>query len=88
MSATVTGRVLRNVRRDFVTGRLPAKLTRGIRVASALSVLGFAPGLSGCIIGSERPALNLDMPAAYREGFRGAPDAAFGRGLVARVPFR
>jgi multidrug efflux system outer membrane protein len=76
MSATVTGRVLRNVRRDFVTGRLPAKLTRGIRVASALSVLGFAPGLSGCIIGSERPALNLDMPAAYREGFRGAPDAA------------
>jgi NodT family efflux transporter outer membrane factor (OMF) lipoprotein len=34
------------------------------------------PGLSGCILGSERPELNLDVPATYREAPRGAPDAA------------
>ena len=30
------------------------------------------PALSGCILGSERPELNLDVPAAYREAGRGA----------------
>ena len=44
-----------------------------MRVASAL-LLG--PALSGCILGSERPDLNLDIPANYREAQRGAPDAA------------
>ncbi len=36
------------------------------------------PGLalSGCIVGSERPELNLDVPATYREAPRRAPDAA------------
>ena len=34
------------------------------------------PGVSGCILGSERPDLNLDVPAAYREAPRGQPDAA------------
>ena len=33
------------------------------------------PALSGCILGTERPDLNLDVPAAYREGGRTAPDA-------------
>jgi NodT family efflux transporter outer membrane factor (OMF) lipoprotein len=35
-----------------------------------------APGLSGCILGSERPELNLEVPAAYREAPKRAPDAA------------
>ncbi len=43
------------------------------RVAVPALLLG--PALSGCIIGSERPDLNLDMPAAYREGGHRAPDA-------------
>jgi outer membrane protein, multidrug efflux system len=34
------------------------------------------PGLSGCILGSERPELNLEVPTTYREAPRGAPDAA------------
>src|SRR3984957_3120388 len=51
-----------------------ARLVRGIRAVSALPMLGL--GLSGCILGSERPDLNLDMPATYREAPRGQPDAA------------
>ena len=50
--------------------------------ASGLGKTGFAiwalllaPALSGCILGTERPDLNLDVPAAYREGGRIAPDA-------------
>ena len=45
-----------------------------IRVALAGLLLG--PALSGCILGTERPELNLEVPANYREGGRGAPDAA------------
>jgi NodT family efflux transporter outer membrane factor (OMF) lipoprotein len=41
----------------------------------AISALLLGPGLSGCILGTERPDLNLDVPAAYREGGRVAPDA-------------
>jgi multidrug efflux system outer membrane protein len=33
------------------------------------------PALSGCILGTERPDLNLDVPASYREGGHSAPDA-------------
>ena len=47
-----------------------------MRAASALSALLLAPALSGCILGTERPELNLDVPAAYREGGRSAPDTA------------
>jgi len=47
-----------------------------IRIASAFTALLLGPGLSGCILGSERPELGLDMPAAYREAPRSAPDAA------------
>ena len=46
------------------------------RVLSALATLLLAPGLSGCILGSERPELNLEVPTAYREGSTRAPDAA------------
>jgi outer membrane protein, multidrug efflux system len=45
-------------------------------MASALTVLVLSPGLSGCILGSERPELNLEVPAGYREGSPSAPDAA------------
>jgi NodT family efflux transporter outer membrane factor (OMF) lipoprotein len=43
------------------------------KVSIAILLLG--PALSGCILGSERPDLNLDVPASYREGSRNAPDA-------------
>src|ERR1700730_12587881 len=78
MSVTVpmTGRVLQNWRRDAGTGTSRARFARNLHIASALSALVLAPGLSGCILGSERPDLNLDVPATYREASRGAPDAA------------
>jgi outer membrane protein, multidrug efflux system len=47
-----------------------------IRVASALAALLLGPGLSGCILGSEKPELGLEVPATYREGGHHAPDAA------------
>jgi multidrug efflux system outer membrane protein len=47
-----------------------------IRIAPALAVVLLAPALSGCILGSERPELNVEVPAAYREGSQRAPDAA------------
>jgi multidrug efflux system outer membrane protein len=46
------------------------------RIASALAALLLGPGLSGCILGSERPELNLDVPTTYREANHSAPDAA------------
>ena len=45
-------------------------------MAPVLTALLLAPGLSGCILGSERPELNLEVPAAYREAPKRAPDAA------------
>jgi len=53
-----------------------ARLDERIRNAAAL-LLGLS--LSGCILGSERPDLNLEIPATYREESRqsrGAPDMA------------
>jgi multidrug efflux system outer membrane protein len=58
------------------TGALPARRRGGIRAAPALAVLLLAPGLSGCILGSERPELNLEVPAAYREAQKSSVDAA------------
>jgi outer membrane protein, multidrug efflux system len=64
-----------------MTGKLPEKALRdfrarsggGLRLAMAALLLG--PALSGCILGSERPELNLEVPAAYHEGGHKAPDA-------------
>jgi NodT family efflux transporter outer membrane factor (OMF) lipoprotein len=42
----------------------------------ALAAVLLAPGLSGCILGSERPELNLEVPGGYRETSKRAPDAA------------
>ena len=47
-----------------------------IRAASAMAVLLLSPALSGCILGSERPELNLEIPANYREAPRRTADAA------------
>src|SRR6201996_1335095 len=58
------------------SGTLPAWRRGGFRVAPALAVLLLAPGLSGCILGSERPELNVEVPGAYREGPKHAADAA------------
>jgi multidrug efflux system outer membrane protein len=46
-----------------------------IRIASALTALLLGPGLSGCILGSEKPELGLEVPTGYREGGH-TPDAA------------
>jgi outer membrane protein, multidrug efflux system len=48
-----------------------------LRIAFALSALLLSPVLSGCILGTERPELNLEVPADYREAQHSrAPDAA------------
>jgi outer membrane protein, multidrug efflux system len=51
----------------------PGRLGRKAR--AAISALLFGPALSGCILGTERPDLNLEIPATYREAGRAAPDA-------------
>jgi outer membrane protein, multidrug efflux system len=52
---------------------IPAGKRRAVFAALALAL---SPCLSGCILGSERPELNLDVPPAYRAAPRAAPDAA------------
>jgi multidrug efflux system outer membrane protein len=47
-----------------------------LRAASVLFVLAVSPNLSGCILGSERPELNLEIPATYRAGPKARADAA------------
>jgi multidrug efflux system outer membrane protein len=64
MSATVPTRV-------HVTG-----LRGRFRTALTLGALLLSPVLSGCILGTERPELNLEVPAAYREASSRSPDAA------------
>src|SRR3954453_2437602 len=46
------------------------------RAARAVFVLALTPALSGCILGSERPDLNLEVPTAYRAASHAAPDAS------------
>jgi outer membrane protein, multidrug efflux system len=52
-----------------------ARLGGKSRLGVAISALLLAPALSGCL-GPERPDLNLEIPAAYREGGHTAPDRA------------
>ena len=42
----------------------------------ALAALALGPVLSGCILGTERPGLNLEVPAAYRAAPKSNADAA------------
>jgi NodT family efflux transporter outer membrane factor (OMF) lipoprotein len=60
----------------FARWTLAARFGGGTRLVSALGALLLAPALSGCILGSERPELNLEVPGAYREASSRAPDAA------------
>jgi multidrug efflux system outer membrane protein len=58
---------------------VPAKVLRhSLRRArpGALVALALAPLLSGCILGTERPELNLEVPAAYRAAPKSNADAA------------
>ena len=55
---------------------LLARFSGSARIASALPAILLAPVLSGCILGTERPELALEVPAAYREASPRAPDAA------------
>ena len=58
-----------------MTGKV-SRTSRGLnKVAVAVSALLLGPALSGCILGTERPDLNLELPVAYREGDHNAPDA-------------
>lgn len=45
-------------------------------MASILCMALLAPTLSGCILGTERPDLNLEVPTSYHEAAHGAPDTA------------
>jgi NodT family efflux transporter outer membrane factor (OMF) lipoprotein len=47
-----------------------------LRIASAIAVFLLSPVLSGCILGTEKPELNLEVPTGYREGPSRSPDAA------------
>jgi outer membrane protein, multidrug efflux system len=61
-----------------MTGEVPERILRNSRarlVRLALSAFLLGPALSGCILGSERPDLNLEVPATYREGGHRAPDS-------------
>src|SRR5438552_673738 len=70
--------ILRHIRSHARIEPSPARPPGGgrLRAALALFTLAVGPGLSGCILGSERPDLNLDMSATYRAAPRGAADAA------------
>src|SRR5690349_18903035 len=46
------------------------------RLRAAIALLACAPILSGCILGSERPDLNLEVPAHYRTAGKINADAA------------
>jgi len=61
--------------RKEVPNSIVAPGRRGRNARAALSLLLLCPALSGCILGTERPDLNLDVPAAYREAGHSAPHA-------------
>jgi outer membrane protein, multidrug efflux system len=48
----------------------------GFRAACALFALAASASLSGCILGTERPELALEVPEAYRAAAKGNADAA------------
>jgi outer membrane protein, multidrug efflux system len=52
------------------------RLRGRLRAASALLLFALGPVLSGCILGSERPELLLEVPAAYRAAPKGNADSA------------
>src|SRR5271167_2584651 len=69
-------RAFRRIRAHARIRRARASLGGKLRAASALAALALSPALVGCILGSERPELNLDMSDTYRAAPRGDADAA------------
>ena len=65
--------VLRRIRRGTLTSSRYAGKFRSVCTLVAIAV---SPILSGCILGTERPELNLDMSATYRAAPKGDADAA------------
>jgi outer membrane protein, multidrug efflux system len=65
--------VLRRIRRGALTS---SRYAGKFRLACALVAIAVSPILSGCILGTERPELNLDMSATYRAAPKGDADAA------------
>ena len=65
--------VLRRIRRGAPTS---SRYAGKFRSACALAAITVSPILSGCILGTERPELNLDMSATYRAAPKGDADAA------------
>lgn len=59
-------------RADGVLGVGPGRL----RAWPKLLLMLMSPMLSGCILGSERPELNLEVPANYRVAGKANPDAS------------
>lgn len=53
-----------------------ARAHRDTRRAFGVAVLLLVPGLTGCILNTERPDPNLPIPAKYLEAARGPADAA------------
>src|SRR3984957_8913303 len=59
-----------------MSGKFSRRTSGGLgKVRFAISALLLGPALSGCILGTERPDLNLEVPATYREGGRSGSDA-------------
>lgn len=59
-----------------MTGQVSEWISLGLGKAKlAVTLLMLGPVLSACILGTERPDLNLEVPATYREGGRRAADA-------------
>ena len=76
MPTTAPVRDLQPIRKHARIKTARANLGGKLRAASALAALALSPALSGCILGSERPELNLDMSASYRAAPKSDADAA------------
>lgn len=72
-----TGVALRSLQVLRKSVRFPRLRARGLGKRPRLAmVVGVGLGLSGCIPGSDRPELNLEVPASYKTAARGDADAA------------
>ena len=66
-----------SLRRTLSRVRIAAPRRAGkLRAACALFALAASPVLSGCLIGTERPELNLEIADGYRAAAKGGADAA------------
>jgi NodT family efflux transporter outer membrane factor (OMF) lipoprotein len=73
--ATVT-QYLKAMQRDAPAPRKPNDRDGKRFTLALLALLTSTPLLSGCILGSEHPPLDVDIPANYRTALKGDADAA------------